>query len=360
MALFSKIFGKKDETQKLPKGFYEIEVKSVSNPTKDSTKIVLDLPTELKNEFNFIPGQYLTFILTIDGEEIRRSYSICSAADEDLAVAIKKIENGRASQWFNEKVQSGSKLIVGKPEGSFLFKPEDKNIVAFAAGSGITPVMSIAFEAEKLGTKMRLFYGNKTSDTAMFKAELEQLKNVEVLHFMSQNSENLYKAGRLDKNAITELIKNDLDLLQADAFFLCGPEEMIIAAKSTLELFGVKSDKIRFELFSTPVKMESNETDTDADFSGISEVTVFLDDEKIKLQISTEGKTILDILDKEGYDAPYSCRGGVCCTCKAKVLEGKVKMNLNYSLTDEEVAEGYVLSCQAHPASEKVTLTYDV
>ncbi len=358
MAFLSRLFNKNED--KIPKGFHRIQIAEIVKLNPETVKVILAVPDALKSAFGYIPGQYLNFSISLNNKEFRRSYSICSGQDEDLAVAVKKVDKGIVSAWFNEKAGAGTELLVSPPEGKFILGENENNIVAFAAGSGITPILSIAKSISASEGKMRLFYGNKTKESILFKNEIDALDNISCKYFLSREKLDDLAEGRLDKEQITNVIKADLTILQADAFFLCGPEEMIMSAQEVLKMFGVSEKKIRFELFTTPVAMESLETEAHGDFSGLSNVTVFLDDEKIDFKLDSKGKTILETLDKEGYDAPYSCRGGVCCTCKAKVLEGSVKMDLNYTLTDEEVAEGYILTCQSHPASEKVSITYDV
>jgi ring-1,2-phenylacetyl-CoA epoxidase subunit PaaE len=204
-----------------------------------------------------------------------------------------------------------------------------------------------------------LFYGNRVHDSILFHAELKTLSHIKANYYLSGEAVEGFSNGRLDKASISEAIKQNLDILKADGFFLCGPEEMIVAGVETLKLFGVSAEKIHYELFTTPSIMQSGSTTVTTNFKGESNVKVILDGEEIDFKLKSNGKPILDILDKEGFDAPYSCRGGVCCSCKAKVLNGQVTMTMNYALTDEEVAAGYVLVCQAHPASEELTISFD-
>jgi ring-1,2-phenylacetyl-CoA epoxidase subunit PaaE len=327
--------------------------------TPDSVKISFSIPSTLQSHFNFVPGQFINLILPINKNEERRSYSICSSSEEDLAIAVKSLPTGLASVWLNEQLSEGDQIQVSAPEGNFKIDSSAKNIVAFAAGSGITPIFSMAKHIEKHGGELHLFYGSKDEENIIFYEELAQLNNTKTTHYLSRQEHVEHQQGRLTKERISSIIKENLSLLKADGFYLCGPEELIVSAKEVLTLFGVPKEKIHFELYTTPVLMQAETTVNDADFDGISEVTVMLDDEKIAFKLDSAGKTILDTVNDLGYDAPYSCRGGVCCTCKAKVLEGKVTMTLNYSLSDQEVKDGYVLTCQAHPASEKVKLTYD-
>lgn len=364
MALFKGIFKKQadakpDAAIKHPKGFHELTVASVDRLTAESVRVSFNIPENLQALFKRIPGQHINIAVTLNGAEQRRSYSICSGKNEELAVAIKAIKPGIVSQWANQELKAGDVLLVSPPEGHFSPNPSDKVVVAFAAGSGITPILSIAKEMEQTGGKMHLFYGNKSVQSIMFKDELEKLSTTTVHHYLSQESQLEHNAGRLDKENISAALKADLSLLKADAFFLCGPEDLILQAKEILHLFGVPKEKIHYELFTTPTHIPSEPVAAN-NFTGTAKVKVILDDEEISFELKADGKTILDAVGGEGYDAPYSCRGGVCCTCRAKVLSGKATMTLNYSLTDQEVADGYILTCQSHPASETLTVSYDV
>lgn len=362
MGLFNKMFKKEEKpeiTSVHHKGYHQIAIKNIEKVTADTVKISFDIPAELSSKYKFIPGQYLNLCAKLNEKEERRSYSICSGANEDLAIAVKAVKDGKISHWANDILQIGDKIEVSEPDGHFKWNEKDKTIVAFAAGSGITPILSIAKKIESIGGKMSLFYGNRTEDSIIFKSELGLLSKTNTRHFLSQENKEGFENGRITKEKISEIVKENLDLLKADGFFLCGPEELILNVKEVLTLFGVPKEKIHFELFTVPVLMKSVETPA-SNFSGKSSVTVIIDDEKVDFELDAKGKSILDHLTNKGYDAPYSCRGGVCCTCKAKVVEGKASMTLNYSLTDEEVAEGYILTCQAHPASEKLVITYDV
>ena len=356
MALFGKLFKKEEKGHK---GFYPLTISKIKRLTSDSVQVVLDVPSDLKSTFDFIPGQYINFIIEVNGKEERRSYSICSGKNEPLSVAVKAVENGTVSVWFNKEAKEGMTLSVSKPEGNFQLKDNAKKVVAFAAGSGITPILSIAKSLANGVGEMDLFYGNKSQDSILFNDEITSLGHLTTSIYLTQEDKEGYKKGRLDKENISEIIKQDLSILKADAYFLCGPEEMIKAGVDTLKLFGVADAKIHFELFTTPTIMASKTAEPVSDFKGESDVKVTLDGEEIEFKLKANGKPILDVLDKEGFDAPYSCRGGVCCSCKAKVLEGKATMTMNYALTDEEVAEGYILTCQAHPASEKVVISFD-
>lgn len=359
MGLFKNIFKKEDSGDKAPKGFHTLEVAEVTRLTADSVKVTFAVPDALSTTFRYTPGQYLNLCVEIDGKEERRSYSICSAPSEPLAIAVKSVEGGKVSRWATGQLEAGMPVFVAHPFGNFLLEDKYQTIVAFAAGSGITPILSMAKAVNQRAGKMYLFYGNRKKDAIMFHTDLEALGHINLVPYLSGEILDGFKSGRLDKEAISNEIKANLNLLKADAFFLCGPEEMIKAGIEVLELFGVPKEKVHYELFTTPVLMEQQYAVSTSDYAGESKITVILDDEQMTFKLNSDGKTILDAVNKEGYDAPYSCRGGVCSTCKAKVLKGKATMTLNYSLTDQEVADGYILTCQAHPASEELTVSYD-
>lgn len=361
MGLFKKLFSKEDSTSasKAPKGYLTLTIAKLTKLSSDTVEVQLTIPSELQSKFVYSPGQYLNFAITIDGKEERRSYSICSGQNEPLAVAVKAIESGKVSNWFNSNALEGQEIFVAPPNGHFTISNE-KTVVAIAAGSGITPIMSIAKSIENnQDTSLRLFFGNKTVESTIYKADLDALKQTNVTYFLSQESKEGFETGRITKESFTAQIKANLDLLKADGFFICGPEDMIFDIKDALQLFGVADEKIHFELFTTPTHHAEESHTKTSDFSGKSKVKVIIDDEAYEFELDAKGKTILERADAEGADAPYSCRGGVCSTCKAKVIKGKAVMDLNYSLTDTEIEEGYVLTCQAHPASEELIISYD-
>jgi ring-1,2-phenylacetyl-CoA epoxidase subunit PaaE len=359
MGLFD-IF-KKSSAPKTHKGFYEVKISEKILLGKNSVKIIFDIPENLKKDFEFLPGQYLNVNLLIDNKEVRRSYSICSGINEPLAIGVKAIKNGIVSNYLVNTLIVGDSIQLSKPEGNFGIKNADSNLVAFAAGSGITPILSIAKSLEGTNKNLTLFYGSKSFSEILFHEELSKLSNTKTIHFLSQESHDGCLTGRIDEKNLRQEIKLNLDLLKADSFLICGPEAMIQTVEDNLKFFGVSSDKIRYELFTTPVLLASQQTETThSDFSGESSLKVILEGETTEFKLNTTGDTILQASENKGLDVPFSCRGGVCCSCKAKVLEGTASMKLNYSLTDEEVKKGYILTCQAHPTSENVTITFDV
>jgi ring-1,2-phenylacetyl-CoA epoxidase subunit PaaE len=327
--------------------------------TTHGTRISFDVPAELAASFAFKAGQYLNLHCLVNGEKLNRSYSICSGQGEPLAVAVKAVDKGLASNWLVNTLKEGDQIEVDFPHGNFRLQEGAKKHVAFAAGSGITPILSMAKALENTEGSLQLFYGNTNQAETFFANDLNGLSNTKTHYFFSRETIEGHGSGRFDKQTVSEIIKQDLSLLRSEAFYICGPEEMIVGIKEVLKVFGVKEEHIHFELFTTPVLLAPTETQAVAGFSGESTVTALLDGEKVEVKLNTNGKSVLEALDRAGMDVPYSCRGGVCCTCKAKIIEGSARMTINYALTDEEVKQGYILTCQSHPTSEVLKIDFD-
>ncbi|MEN9432314.1 MAG: phenylacetate-CoA oxygenase/reductase subunit PaaK [Bacteroidota bacterium] len=350
--------------------FQPLTVREVRRETSDSVSVAFDVPSG--GSFRFIPGQYLTLRTKIGGTEVRRSYSLCSSPlSGELRVAIKQVEGGIFSTWANTELKSGDVLDAMPPMGNFILETDPsarRRYVGFAAGSGITPVLSIlktALEREPQ-SEFVLFYGNRKTASILFKNELEDLKDrylgrLEVHHVLSredQGSDALF--GRLDADRIRYFAEHIPTVTKADGYYLCGPEPMIHAASDVLKAAGVAPEKIHFELFTAGAApaAAAKATADKGSATGDAYVTVVLDGEETHFTQSSK-EFVLDAALDAGADVPYACKGAVCCTCRAKVLEGKVEMAMNYSLTDDEVADGYVLTCQAMPRSERVVVSYD-
>jgi ring-1,2-phenylacetyl-CoA epoxidase subunit PaaE len=335
----------------------------------------LDVPEELRDTFRFTQGQYLTFRREHNGEELRRSYSICSSPlDGEWQVAIKKVPEGRFSSLAVENLRVGEELDVMPPAGRFyteLHPEHAKHYVAFAAGSGITPVFSIVktILLTEPNSQVTLIYGNRGRNSIIFKEGIEALKNkflqrLSVYHILSrEQGDTDLLFGRIDEAKTQQFLDKILPAEQIDEAFICGPEEMINGVRAALSGAGVAAEKIHFEMFTSagdakkaagPAKVHPVGEDDKK-----SQVTVQLDGGTRILEMSYYGNTILDELLDMGVDAPYSCKNGMCSTCRCRVLEGQVEMDVNYSLSDTEVAKGYVLSCQARPTSEKVKVDFD-
>ncbi|WP_107039871.1 2Fe-2S iron-sulfur cluster-binding protein [Brumimicrobium mesophilum] len=367
MSLFKKMFGGKKETDTSKKDkkvqtSAVLKIKQIDRLTDDAVKVIFEVPENLTLKYNYIPGQYLNLKMNINGKAENRSYSICSDVNEPLAIGIKKVEKGIVSSFFNDEAKVGDEIEVGFPMGNFKMAKVEGDYVAFAAGSGITPVLSIAklINNTKEG-HLNLFYANRNDKSIMFEEEISLLspEKVKTTHIFSEQEKEGFLHGMMTEEVITEIIKSDLDILKSNGFYLCGPEPVIINAQNALKKFGVSDDKMFYELFTTPVLMEPVKKAVVSNFTGISKVTVILDEEEEHFDLASDGDTVLKEAEGHGIDAPYSCRGGICCTCKAKILKGSATMDQNYSLTDKEVEEGYILTCQAHPNSEELIVSYD-
>ena len=351
--------------------FKDVKVKEVKRETEDTVSIAFDIPEALKSEFDYKSGQYITIKSMINGEDVRRAYSLSSAPYEsDFRIAVKQIENGKMSTFLNQEVKNGDALEVMPPAGNFCIdKPNPSSAyVGFAAGSGITPIISIlkTVLSKDENSTFTLYYGNKTLDSTIFKSDLDELQSqfkdrLTINYILSRESasDSLYE-GRITKEKCDDLMKKDLSVLKSEAFYLCGPEEMIMGVKGSLEDFGVDTKKIKFELFTASATTEESKPVASSGFDGTSHVTVIMDGDEFEFDLDGNGDFILDASIDAGVDAPFSCKGAVCCTCKAQVIEGEATMELNYSLSDEEVANGFILTCQAHPASKNLVVDFDV
>jgi ring-1,2-phenylacetyl-CoA epoxidase subunit PaaE len=356
--------------------FHSLKVKEVKKETSDCVSVLFDVPENLKEEFNFTQGQSLTMRATINGEEVRRTYSICSSPlEHQLKVAIKKVEGGLFSNFANEQLKINDVLEVMTPIGRFytsLDASNRKNYVAFAAGSGITPLLSIIKTtlATEPDSAFTLVYGNKTRSSIIFFEELEGLKNkylsrFNLIHILSREKTDAdLNFGRITKDKCSDLFGKLLDVKAADEFFICGPEDMIFSVKDFLESNGVAEKKIHFELFTTPGQNKSAALSRESLVTTTgpkSNITVKLDGRSFDFSIPLNSETsILDAAMQQGADVPYACKGGVCCTCKAKLLEGEVKMDVHWGLEQEEIEQGFILTCQAHPTTANVTVDFDV
>jgi len=344
--------------------FLKLIIKEVRRETKDAVSILFNVPEELKPNYTFIAGQYVNIRLTLDGQEIRRAYSICSSPESgELRIAVKAVKNGAFSQFANTKLKAGDALEVNKPEGKFILEPElekQKNYVAFVSGSGITPVISIIKSVLKSEPKSSfvLVYGNKTAEETIFNNELHdlQLQYVGRLfpHYIySQAKVENALFGRIDKSTVNFVLNNKHKELEFDKFYLCGPEEMIELVTGVLKEKNVKESAIKFELFTS-----SSHENVIKDLGGHSKITIMVDDEETTFEMSQK-QTILEAALKQGIDAPYSCQGGICSSCLCRVTSGTAEMTKNSILTDKEIADGLILSCQAHPTSETIYVDYD-
>jgi len=344
--------------------FHPLVVKHIKPLTPNAVAITLEIPKELLQTFDFTSGQYITIKKEIKGQELRRAYSISSLPKKDtITIGVKKVDKGGFSDYANTKLKAGDILEVMPPEGRFVFNPsaEPKNIVAFAAGSGITPIMSILRTVLESHPKNQfvLVYGNRSYEETMFytdivKLQLDHSDRFFVYFVNSRTHESDSLFGRIDLSTINYVLKNKHKNVVFDGHYLCGPEAMINLVSDTLEEREVPKDNIHFELFTTTEILD----EIPESVEGQTQLTVILEDEEYSLTMDKKA-LVLDAVLKENLDAPYSCQGGVCSSCIARITEGKAEMVKNQILTDGEIEEGFILTCQAHPTTPTLTVDYD-
>jgi ring-1,2-phenylacetyl-CoA epoxidase subunit PaaE len=354
--------------------FYPVTVSDVRRETRDAIILTLDVPPEYKDVFRFSPGQYLTLRTNIDGDEVRRSYSICAApTDAQLRVGIKKIAGGQFSSWASEHLKPGQTIEAMSPMGNF-FVPLDetrkRHFVGFAAGSGITPLLSIiktTLVAEPRSS-FTLFYGNRASSSIMFREELEDLKNehlnrFSLIHILSREQQDIdLFNGRLGKEKCDQLLEHWIDASTIDAAFICGPQDMMLGVAQSLEEHGLDKRKIKFELFATSTPSRRQRTPEQAkaeEARNLCEATIIIDGRARTLSFEKGTASVLDAATAEGLELPYACKGGVCSTCRAMLVEGEVDMDANFALEDYEIARGYILTCQSYPVTDKILVDFD-
>jgi ring-1,2-phenylacetyl-CoA epoxidase subunit PaaE len=345
--------------------FYKLHIKEVKHETPNAISVAFTIPAELKSVYTFIAGQYVNLKLTLDGQEVRRAYSVCSSPNSgELRISIKSVKSGHFSKFANDNLKVGDILEVSQPEGRFTFEPSfsnQKNYAGFAAGSGITPVMSIlksVLESEPNSTFV-LVYGNKSPEETIFHNELHGLQLKYVCRFFVHYVYSQVKLdgelfGRIEKSTVNFVLNNKHKEKEFDKFYLCGPEEMINLVSNVLKEHNVADKNIKFELFSTSTKENTNASSHE----GHTKITVLVDDEETTFEMSQK-QTVLEAALKQGIDAPYSCQGGICSSCLARITSGTVEMKKNSILTDSEIAEGLILTCQAHPTSSEIYVDYD-
>lgn len=353
--------------------FHELKVASIERQTPEAVAVAFEIPDGLRDAFAFRPGQYLTLAADIDGQEARRSYSICSApGDETLRVGVKRLADGRFSSFVNETLSVGDTIRVMPPEGRFTsLAGERHDYVLIAAGSGITPMLSIAKTVlgHEPDSTITLVYGNRSTDTIMFREELEDLKDrymrrFSLIHLLSREAQDVELLnGRIDGERIGELSRRGLiDLAGADGVFLCGPGEMIDDVSASLRTLGVEEDRIRFERFTpsgdAPKPRPRSAEARQAAEAGV-QIEVVLDGVRRAFPMGEADATVLDAAHRAGLEIPYSCAGGMCCTCRCRVAEGEAEMAVNYSLQPWEIEAGFTLACQTRPTSKKLVLDFD-
>mgnify|MGYP001103927561 CR=1 FL=1 len=357
--------------------FQRLKVAELRRETADAVSIEFAVPAELRDQFAYRQGQHLTLRREIDGEDLRRNYSICSSAQEQrLRVAIKRVAGGRFSNWALDELRVGDQLQVLAPTGHFytaLEPSQRKHYLGIAAGSGITPIISNlkTLLAAEPHSRCTLIYANRSSASVLFLEALEDLKNAyperfHLIHVFSREEGAIELfCGRLDRDRLAALLDGPLAGQRPDECFLCGPEGLIDCAREVLVARGIDAAHIHFELFTTSAAGRAAAAARQArGLSGeqaeqISRVGVILDGQRSDLRLRRGDQSILDAALQVRGELPFACKGGVCCTCRARVIEGEVEMDVNYGLEADEIAAGYVLTCQAHPVSDVVVVDFD-
>lgn len=354
--------------------FYNIKVKDIYKETEDTVVVTFEIPTELHDAFQFRQGQHLTLKAEINGEDVRRSYSLCSNPnDPEWQVAVKQIPGGKFSTYINQKLKAGDSLEVMAPSGTFGVNcnaSQAKNYLFFAAGSGITPIISMikAHLQTEPNATCKLFYVNKTAKSIIFKEELEQLRNtyfgrLEIYYFLTKERRDIELFnGRFDEEKMQILTKTFIDIPDTNEVFLCGPEQMVNYVSNYLIAAGLPKQLVHFELFVTGLSEEDIkrvERLAKQNVEGV-EVTIVDGGKEFAFTMTKEYDNILDAALGAGADLPFACKGGVCSTCKCEVKEGAVEMKINYALDEKEVSQNLVLSCQAVPTTNKVVVDFDV
>ena len=345
--------------------FYKLAIKEIIRETADAVSILFNVPEELQSNYSFVAGQYVNLKVTLDGQEIRRAYSICSAPKSgELRIAVKSVKNGFFSKFANEKLAVGNVIEVGTPEGKFTFEPKtdrQKNYAAFVAGSGITPVFSILKSVleEEPNSTFVLVYGNKSEKDTIFHNQLHDLQlqyvgRLFVQYVYSQSTADNALLGRIDKSTVNFIMKNKHAEMEFSKCFLCGPEEMINLVSDALKENNISSSDIKFELFST----SSNDNETNTGANGHTKISILVDSEETTFEMSQQ-QTLLEAALKQGLDVPYSCQGGICSSCICKITEGAAEMKKNQILNESEVAEGLTLACQAYPTTTSIKIDFD-
>ncbi len=352
--------------------YHELTVSEIDELTSDAVAITFAVPDELRTEFDFTAGQHVAVRADVGGEDVRRTYSVCTdPAEGRLRIGVKRIDGGLFSTYATTTLRRGDRLEVAAPHGEFAIATDPqatRHYGAVAAGSGITPILSMV--AAVLNTepdsRFTLLYGNRTSGSIMFLDDLEGLKDrypdrFHLVHILSQEAQIIPAlSGRIDADRLAVLFSSVLDVPSVDAWYLCGPLEMVQEARRALRAHGVAEGAINDELFFAQPTPPPTPPAADVVTKDACTVTFTLDGRTASVAVDPDGDSILTYALEHRRDTPFSCRGGMCTTCKAQVLDGEARMDLNFALTDEDIARGYILTCQAHPVSSDVTITYDV
>ncbi len=353
--------------------FYDLTVTDVQKTIRDAVVVTLEPGPEAAEAFAFKQGQYLTFRRDFDGEEVRRSYSICAGLDDGvLQVGIKQVEGGAFSSFANQELKVGDTLTAMPPMGSFtadLAPTAARNYLAFAGGSGITPVLSIlkTVLAREPQANFTLVYANRGVNTIMFREEIEDLKNLymgrlTVIHVLESDAQEIELfTGRVTEEKCAELFEHWIDVSGVDLAFICGPEPMMLGIARALEAHGLAKSQIKFELFASGQPGQAKRSTTAAKASkGAAKTQISITMDGATRMIEAEKDvSILEAALANALDAPFACKAGVCSTCRCKVIEGEAEMAANHALEDYEVSRGYILSCQAYPLTDTITVDYD-
>jgi len=351
--------------------FHRLAVRDLRREAADAVSLTFAIPRELAQDYAFEPGQYLTLRAMMDGEEVRRSYSICSGPDDgELRIAVKKVDGGAFSTWAAEDLKAGDALDVMTPTGRFgvAHAPDDARIhVGFAAGSGITPILSIirGVLAREPGSRFFLFYGNRSTDHILFREILEELKDhymerLSVFHVISQEDQDIpILHGRLDADKVRVLLRSLVPAASIDHVFICGPTGMSDAIEATCRDIGIAAERIHVERFVSEFGGKPRPKQIVIEGAPPKAIASLIVDGKRRDVPVAEGEAILDAALRAGMDLPFACKGGMCSTCRARLVEGEAAMEFNYSLEKWELDAGYILTCQAHPKSERVVVDYD-
>ena len=358
------------KTQRMaPPRFHTLSISDIRRETGDAVSLAFVVPGRLRAAYRYTPGQYVTLRATIDGEDVRRSYSICSGLDDDeLRVAVKRLAGGAFSNWVDEHLRVGDRLSVMTPDGRFGVPIEPgspRTLVAFAAGSGITPVMAILKTVlRREAGRFFLFYGNRTTADIIFRDQLEDLKDrylarLSVFHVLSREQQDIAMLnGHLDAAKVGVLMRSVVPVASVDQAFICGPQPMIEGLETALADLGMRRERVHVERFTPGAGGRPRPIVVPPQAPAKAIATVISEGARFEIPVA-EGEAIIDAAIRAGRSLPYSCKGGMCCTCRARLLEGRVEMVANYSLQPWELAAGYVLTCQSRPMSERVVIDYD-
>ena len=351
--------------------FYPLRVTDIRKDTREAVVVTLEPARQDAEHFNYSPGQYLTFKKTFEGEELRRSYSICSSAnDNQLRIGVKKVDGGWFSRWANEELSVGDILESMPPKGKFRndIEPEtQKNYLMFAVGSGITPILGLTktiLESEP-NAKVILTYVNRSFNTIMFRDELSDLKDrfltrLSILHILKTDAGDIdVLSGRVDGEKLDQLFTRWMAPAAADKAFICGPRELLFLISDKLRAHGLPKEKIKIELFASALPKKARPKTVGASAQKDVKATVIIDGQTRVFEMSRSGETVLEAAQEADIELPFSCKGGVCSTCCAKVIQGKVEMQTNYALEDYEVERGLALTCQSIPLTDEITISFD-